>query len=58
MPKVKEELVLIDSNQDTVTGSNQGDIDLNLYDTFIDDFALTDQKIVPMSDLPTSIHTF
>ena len=60
MPKIKEELVLIDSNQDIVTGSNEGDMDLDLHGTFIDDFVLeettsdaniNDQNFVSISDL-------
>ena len=31
VPKIKEEHVLIDSNQNTVTGSTQGDMDLDLH---------------------------
>ena len=66
MPQIKEELVLIPSNQGVVTGSTQGEINLDLHGTIIDDFGLGEvtsavnidnNMLVSMSGLPTKIHT-
>ena len=66
MPQVKHELVLINSNENIVTGSTQRDINPDLHGTTIDEFRLGEVTsvenidngtLVPISYLPKKIHT-